>query len=156
MSDYSLQAFPYFDDKWIQADLESSLRSPEYVQILWNNLIKDQELVTSKYRKVLNGSGNVAYLSTNGRYYCGVEKVDCVCNKGCLGVCHPKTYCNCHSCQLVDGDDAKPNSTEPEIDTGIFSNLCSADDILESWLWGPTPSMYSSIYCRLRLTADAF
>lgn len=160
MNEFSLQHFPCFDEKWAHADLESSLRSPELVSILWNNLIKDAELITTRHRTVANAAGHTAYLAANGKFYCGIGKLECNCNKNCTGVCHPRSHCNCKACRaIVDSDtertagsssndtaDIEGSGCGASDNTNVYGHLNSADGIVESWLWCPTPSEYNCIY----------
>lgn len=144
MTEFYLHSFPCNDEKWVRIDLESALRSPEHVSILWNNLIKDLELRTTRSRRTENIAGNVTYLTGNGKYYCGADKVDCNCNKNCAGICHPRSNCNCKACGLIDGilstDDGE--NAEHDADDEMYSNLNTADEIIDSWLWCETPSKY--------------
>lgn len=161
MNEFSLQHFPCFDDKWIRVDLESSLRSPEYVSVLWNNLIRDVELTTTRRRTVVNVAGHTSYLAANGKFYCGTDKLECNCNKNCTGVCHPRSHCNCKACRATvdtDGESARVDGAGgaevngidhglgatagngPANTASLYGQFYSADDIVESWLWCSTPS----------------
>lgn len=151
MNEYSLQNFPCFDDKWIRADLDTSLRSAEHVSILWNTLIKDVELITLKRRTAINANGHTAFMAANGKYYCGIEKLECNCNKNCAGICHPRSHCNCKPCRttMKIGADAEvatatsnttDGTTKSAGDTGWIVGNATGGDIVESWLWCNAPS----------------
>lgn len=137
-TEYFLQPFPCFDQKWIRADLELSLRSPENISALWNNLVNDQELATNKH-SYLNNAGNISYQAVNGKYYCGAEQIVCNCGKGC-SFCLPTSDCNCNSCDLVDADDIKRNVTKAN--SAENNQSTTSDDILESWLWRSDLGIY--------------
>lgn len=154
-ADIHLRSLPYLDEKWLRADLLSALRSPENLSILWNNLIKDNELYcdgnielsnnngTTFKLEAINAAGNVAYAVPTTRpsirYYCGVEKLTCSC---CTGYCRPDaSCCNCQSCRVLDntGGESSSKRSNENSESEIYP---SSDSILDSWLWCQTPSKY--------------
>lgn len=145
-SEFYLRTFPYLDAKWLRADLQSALRSTEILSVLWNNLVKDNELIcaatVNTTATAINSAGNVAYMQDSGKYYCGVEKLTCSC---CTGYCRSTSDCNCMSCKTLDADDSatKRIGIGGAVAAGdIFeqSGLLTSDSILESWLWSHCPS----------------
>lgn len=150
-TDIRLRPLPYLNNKWLRADLLSALRSPENLSILWNNLIRDNELYCDSSGsnnscnssgafklEAINAAGNVSYaIPSSRRYYCGVEKLTCSC---CSGYCRPDSNCcNCMSCRVLDGSgiDSSKRDNIDELDT-----FPASDSILDSWLWCQTPSKY--------------
>lgn len=153
-SEAQLRPLPYLDGKWLRADLHQSLRSPEIASILWNNLIKDNELYcdnsnnsnsnssTAFKLEAINAAGNVSYgIPSSRRYYCGVEKLTCSC---CIGYCRPDANCcNCASCREIDGGNSGAEQSKRSDDHDDNSEtLPASDSILDSWLWCQVPSMY--------------
>lgn len=153
-TDIRLRPLPYLNSKWLRADLLSALRSPENLSILWNNLIKDNELFcdssgasnnnscssnSAPFKlEAINVAGNVAYaVPSTRRYYCGAEKLTCSC---CTGYCRPDSNCcNCMSCRVLDGSSSsgEKRSTDNYDDN---ETIPASDAILDSWLWCQTPS----------------
>lgn len=148
-TDLSIRSLPYLDAKWLRADLYGALQNTEDLAVLWNNLIKDNELVTScsgvgggtttlVSGVTVNSSGHVSYIGNNGRHYCGQKKLLCSC---CTGFCRPMSECNCSACHQLDMEEpTKKNSS------GSHQSLPPSDSILDSWLWGPIPSMCTNLY----------
>lgn len=153
-TDIRLRPLPYLNSKWLRADLLSALRSPENLSILWNNLIKDNELFCDSSGssnntgygssgtfklEAINAAGNIAYaLPSNRRYYCGVEKLTCSC---CSGYCRPDSNCcNCMSCRVLDGGHAGESKRSSGDNTDETEKIPASDSILDSWLWCQTPS----------------
>lgn len=134
----NLRSLPYLDVKWLRADLISALRSSEDLALLWNNLIQDNEFSNTSINGIVNSSGQISYLNDDGKhYFCGVQKLTCSC---CTGYCSPNSNCNCLSCQKLDAE-------EPAVKKGQNyekqqSSTTPSEQILESWLWGPTPSKF--------------
>lgn len=157
-NDIQLRPLPYLDGKWMRADLLSALRSPENLSILWNNLIKDNELYcdgtielsnnsgtsgTTFKLEAINAAGNISYAvpttRPSVRYYCGVEKLTCNC---CTGYCRPDANsCNCQSCRVLDNTGGESSRRAAENDNG--DTFPSSDSILDSWLWCQSPSKFS-------------
>lgn len=139
--DFQLRPLPYLDGKWTRADLQSALRSNDDLSVLWNNLAKDNELVTTPCSNtaIINSAGNVAYSNSCGRYYCGAEKLTCNC---CTGYCRPTAVCSCASCRKFESDEhTGKRGTSVNDSSNEYSN--SSDLILETWLWGSVPSKFS-------------
>lgn len=144
VADLSIRSLPYLDEKWLRADLYGALQNTEDLAVLWNNLIKDNELVTSCSGAgggtttlvsgvTVNSAGHLSYIGNNGRHYCGQQKLLCSC---CTGFCRPMSECNCSACHQLDMEEpTKKNSS------GSHQSLPPSDSILDSWLWGPIPSM---------------
>lgn len=149
-TDIRLRPLPYLNSKWLRADLLSALRSPENLSILWNNLIKDNELYcdssglnnscnNGQFKlEAINAAGNVSYaVPSTRRYYCGAEKLTCAC---CSGYCRPDSNCcNCMSCRVLDGSGAESSKRSAD-NTDEFESFPPSDSILDSWLWCQTPS----------------
>lgn len=153
VNEFQIRSLPYLDAKWLRADLQAALRSSEDLSILWNNLVKDNELIcanTTTTTVAINAAGNVAYMQNSGKYYCGMEKLTCSC---CTGYCRPTADCNCVSCRQLDTDDTAATSSKrcPSSATQM-NNLLShesgfgiplaSDTILDSWLWNQMPSEF--------------
>lgn len=165
-ADVQLRPFPYLDGKWLRADLQSALRSPEILSILWNNLIKDNELycdnssncnlsgATNAFKlEAINAAGNVSYgIPSSRRYYCGAEKLSCSC---CSGYCRPDANCcNCASCRELDGAETSKKATE---DSEENEMLPASDSILDSWLWCQVPSkLFNLVYYFLSILDRIF
>ncbi|XP_055844671.1 probable E3 ubiquitin-protein ligase HERC2 isoform X2 [Episyrphus balteatus] len=142
-----LRPLPFLDSKWLRADLISNLRNVEDTAVLWNNLIQDCELVSSQAAPVVNIAGNLSYLGDDGKHYCGVEKLMCLC---CSCYCGPLSGCNCGSCRLLDSDLAiKKITTNVSVPTAI-----SSDSLFESWLWGQTPKEEQKENCLKTLLGE--
>lgn len=154
VNEFQLRSLPFLDGKWLRADLQSALRSSEDLSILWNNLVKDNELIcpnTTTTTVAINAAGNVAYMQNSGKYYCGMEKLTCNC---CTGYCRPTADCNCMSCRQLDSDEPTTTTTPsskrcPNASTlsnnmvlheSSFDIPLASDTILDSWLWNQTPS----------------
>lgn len=151
-ADIRLRPLPYLNNKWLRADLLSALRSPENLSILWNNLIKDNELYCDSSGsnnngganggtfklEAINAAGNISYaVPSTRRYYCGAEKLTCTC---CSGYCRPDSNCcNCMSCRVLDGSGGESAKRSSE-NNDEFESLPASDVILDSWLWCQTPS----------------
>lgn len=154
-TDIRLRPLPYLNNKWLRADLLSALRSPENLSILWNNLIKDNELYCDNSGsnnscnssgafklEAINAAGNVSYaVPSTRRYYCGAEKLTCTC---CSGYCRPDSNCcNCTSCRVLDGSGGESSKRSAD-NTDEFEAFPASDSILDSWLWCQTPSKYTT------------
>lgn len=151
-TDIHLRPLPYLDNKWLRADLLSALRSPENLSILWNNLIKDNELYCDNSGNSTNGchqfkldainaAGNRSFIiPPTRRYFCGVEKLTCNC---CTGYCRPdSSCCNCMSCRVLDNNptvETTKRTTDNYDELDIFP---ASNSMLDSWLWCRVPSKY--------------
>lgn len=144
VSEFKLRPLPYLDSKWLRADLQSALRSNDDLSILWNNLVKDNELVTNPTSNttIINSAGNVAYMQCYGRFYCGVEKLTCNC---CTGYCRPTSECSCASCRKHETEEHtnKRGSTANDL---LNENINSSDLMLDKWLWSPVPSKRKTFF----------
>lgn len=166
----SLRSLPYLDEKWLRADLYAALQSTEDLAHLWNNLVRDQELCTSTATGTLNAAGNVAYMSAMGRYYCGAQRLQCVC---CTGFCRPSSACNCVACELLDAEPPETgggtkrhhhhqhqqSKQQADVADGVAGHGATgqsspSDAILNSWLWGPVPSTEEQVSCIKALLAE--
>lgn len=155
VSDVSIRSLPYLDAKWLRADLHAALQSTEDLAILWNNLIKDNELVSSSssattmHHVTVNSAGHLSYVAANGRHYCGQAKLLCSC---CTGYCRPMSDCNCPPCHQLDMEEPLPGSSKKSMAAAVAAAAAAnvpSDSILDSWLWGPIPSKLNS--CSLHL-----
>lgn len=149
-SDFSLRSLPYLDAKWKCADLYGALQSTEDLAILWNNLIKDDEIwcnasgsgsspigsATTNQMPAKNWAGHPSYIGANGKHYCGALKVGCTC---CVGYCRPSSDCNCFACQQLDSEEPKKKNANSANIAKSNSSQVPSDIILDSWLWGPIP-----------------
>lgn len=138
-----LRPLPYLDAKWLRVDLYGALRGTECNSVQYNNLVKDNELIVCDGVQhgvaVLNSAGNVSYVNSFGKHYCGVLDISCSCSNGpiCTGICRPDTECNCEACHQLDEETTKKNTAHIQ----NRSQYEPSDTILDSWLWGPIPSM---------------
>lgn len=149
-SDLYLRPLPFLDQKWVRADLISSLRSPEDAAVLWNNLIQDCELVSSPAAPVLNAAGNWSYLGDDGKHYCGVQKLQCSCCPA-NDYCGPLSACNCSACHSLDSDATIKKITTQAQAAAVAAQRIASDAIFESWLWGQTPNAMAKIECQKTL-----
>lgn len=133
----TLNSLPYLDGKWLRANLVGALQSAENMATLYNSLVQSCELFTSDQPSVINCWGNLSYMSSNGKHYCGVQKLLCPC---CTGYCRPNSDdCNCFACRQADETTKKiTNATN----ANNSSSMTSADSIFDSWLWSPVPSKF--------------
>ncbi|XP_058836150.1 probable E3 ubiquitin-protein ligase HERC2 isoform X2 [Topomyia yanbarensis] len=148
------RALPYLDKKWIKADVSSALRSCEDLSNLWNHLVQDEELVTCKLQMSVNACGDVAYVRPDGKYYCGVQSLNCSC---CKGVCSVTSSCSCTACQQLETDEGptkKGSCGAPQNQNQSESAGCCSGTILDSWLWSPIPSLDEKRTCTKRLIAE--
>lgn len=147
--DLSIRSLPYLDAKWMRADLYGALQSTEDLAILWNTLIKDNELVSSgsvgnhNSSVTVNSAGHIAFVGANGRHYCGGEKLLCSC---CTGYCRPMSDCNCTACLQLDHEEP---TNKKSANSSSNTTQISSDSILDSWLWGPIPSKVNASLCIL-------
>lgn len=136
-NEFHLRPLPCYDGKWLRADLQSALRSTEDLSNLWNNLVKDGEMVSVSASlppiAVINSTGNISYLHSSGRFYCGAEKLNCSC---CTGFCRPSTDCNCTACSQLDADE---HVNKRNVNDATTENISASDATLDSWLWSQMP-----------------
>ncbi|XP_058465564.1 probable E3 ubiquitin-protein ligase HERC2 [Malaya genurostris] len=153
------RALPYLDKKWIKADVSSALRSCEDLSNLWNHLVQDEELIIGKLQVSVNSSGDIAYVRPDGKYYCGVQSLNCSC---CKGVCSATSNCSCSACQQLECEDAPTKKgsctaatvVTPQNQNQSESTGCCSGTILDSWLWSPIPSVDEKRACTKRLIAE--
>lgn len=138
-TDIFFRKLPYFDKKWLKADLVTSLRAQDERIILYNTLIEDNELSKTKFESVINCCGNFSYLRSDGKYYCGAEVLNCSC---CDKVCNSTSSCVCVACQLIDLDDKKSPITSSD------SNY-SCETFFD--LWGPIPGEIYLLFTNSRM-----
>lgn len=142
-NDLCLRPLPYLDAKWLRVDLYGALRDTECAAVQFNNLVKDNELIVNdgvQQSTVINSAGYVSYINTTiGKHYCGVADISCLCANGsnCTGICRPETECNCEACHQLDEETTKKSSAIQN-----RTQYEPSDTILDSWLWGPIPSMF--------------
>lgn len=149
-SELYLRPLPFLDTKWLRADITASLRNTEDTAVLWNNLVQDCEVVSSPTAPVENVLGNLSYLGDDGKHYCGVEKLTCMC---CFSnFCGPLSGCNCRSCRQLDSDFAIKKITSSDQCTFTFNS----DLIFESWLWGENPSNDDKESCFQTLITELY
>uniref|UniRef100_A0A182QWD0 HECT-type E3 ubiquitin transferase n=1 Tax=Anopheles farauti TaxID=69004 RepID=A0A182QWD0_9DIPT len=166
--------FPHLDFKWFKADVGSALRSADDLANLWNHLIQDEEVSTERLQTAINGNGDVAYLRTDGRFYCGSVTIACDC---CYGVCSAVSKCICLGCEELGVQDAaadslqvgssapgsngmgrKPqvqNHTQSPVDPPSMVGGNSASSVLlDSWLWSPVPDAEDKKACIKQLISE--
>lgn len=127
---------PFLDKKWINVDLNNSLKNPDLVSIIFNSLIHDKELSQQKFQSIKNCCGNDSFVRSDGKYFCGAKVLDCSC---CDGICSSTSSCICVACQLIETDDInkKLASGSDEIDNGFSSS----EVFFDSWMWGAVPGL---------------
>jgi E3 ubiquitin-protein ligase HERC2 len=128
VSGYYFRALPYLDRKWLKADITAALENAEEQANLWNHLVQDSEITTTKFQVVVNGAGNKAYNKEDGKYFCGAELLACNCCKG--KYCGLTTACSCTTCQQIEGENLEPSkkSQVPSSD-----NLQFSSSMLDKW-----------------------
>lgn len=146
------RALPYLDKKWVKADVSSALRWSEDLANLWNHLVQDEEVVTNKPQTSVNACGDVAYARPDGKYYCGVQALNCAC---CKGVCSATSSCCCAACQVLEVEEGPAkkssgsNGTQQQQQNQNQNDGSCSGTILDSWLWSPIPSNVGKIYLPL-------
>ncbi|RLU17868.1 hypothetical protein DMN91_010107 [Ooceraea biroi] len=118
------------DAKWLKTDLQRFLYRDGLAE-LWNEMVRDGEIVGSFSDGLINAAGVVAKKGFSGHYYCGMRVLSCVC---CDGICGPQQGCNCTSCQKLDEEETVRT-------TAMVEKPISTRRIMDSWLWGPQPSL---------------
>ncbi|XP_072748341.1 E3 ubiquitin-protein ligase HERC2 [Anoplolepis gracilipes] len=118
------------DAKWLKTDLQRFLYRDGLAE-LWNEMVRDGEIVGSFSDGLINAAGIVAKKGENGHYYCGMRVLSCLC---CDGICGPQHGCNCTPCQKLDDEETARTAAMVERTT-------SARRIMDSWLWAPQPSL---------------
>ena len=133
-SELYFRAVPDKDKKWLKADVNGALENLEELSNLWNHLIQDSEVTTTKFQTVVNAAGNVAYSKEDGKYFCGAEILDCACCKGKFCSISP-TLCSCISCQLddVNNDNVDFSAKKSQTQCGENLNSSSSSSMLDKW-----------------------
>lgn len=75
----------------------------------------------------------------NGRYYCGMQVLECSC---CDGHCGPTNGCNCSACQQLDKEDQKNQQTTGKSlnNTSVSpSSTHPSKRLIDSWTWSQQP-----------------
>lgn len=160
------------DNKWLKTDLQRAL-CRDGLADLWNEMVRDGEIVGSFSDGLINSAGvtsrkgefvderleeilakeielglyyfycyirfrlnrKVLYVSgDSGHYYCNLRVLSCLC---CDGICGPQNGCNCGPCQKIDAEEAGINAT-------LTEKTVPAQNLIDSWIWGPQP-------CELRI-----
>ncbi|XP_052077229.1 E3 ubiquitin-protein ligase HERC2-like isoform X2 [Mytilus californianus] len=117
------------DTKWMKTDLQEIFGRDGLSQ-LWNELVRDGEVVVNSNDGLMNGSGVLARKGTTGLYYCGMKVLSCSC---CDGHCGPNNGCNCPPCQKLDKEEEEIKKEEAK------RPKFSSSQIIDSWTWGPQP-----------------
>lgn len=138
---------PHLDSKWIKLELQTIFRRDNLNQ-LWNELVKDGELITCDDKsEMVNSAGAVSRKGENGRYYCGMQVLECSC---CDGHCGPTNGCNCSACQQLDKEDQKNQQTNGKSlnNTGVSSSSTHPSKrLIDSWTWSQQPDIHQLKDC---------
>lgn len=150
------RALPFLDKKWVKADVSAALRSPEDLANLWNHLVQDEEVVTTRLQTSVNAAGDVAYARPDGKYYCGVQSLSCSC---CKGVCSVNSSCCCSACQILEAEEGPAKKTPSGQSGQQNQNQCEtpggcSGTILDSWLWSPIPTFDEKRNCTRKLISE--
>ncbi|CAK9821701.1 hypothetical protein ANTRET_LOCUS387 [Anthophora retusa] len=124
------------DAKWLKTDLKRLLYRDGLAE-LWNEMVRDGEIIGSFSDGLVNAAGTIAKKGESGHYYCNMRVLSCLC---CDGICGPQRGCNCGPCQKLDEEEAA------RVSTCIEKNI-PAQHIMDSWLWGPQPSVCDLTAC---------
>ncbi|XP_076284957.1 E3 ubiquitin-protein ligase HERC2 isoform X1 [Lasioglossum baleicum] len=124
------------DAKWLKTDLKRLLYRDGLAK-LWNEMIRDGEIVGSFSDGLINSAGITARKGETGHYYCNMRVLSCLC---CDGICGPQHGCNCGPCQKLDEEEASRANAFAEKTT-------PARRTMDSWLWGPQPSLSDLTEC---------
>ncbi|KAK9747383.1 Regulator of chromosome condensation (RCC1) repeat [Popillia japonica] len=125
---YSTHPMTYL--KWLKSDLQAVFYSQDSLNSLWNGLMNDGELTGPFSDGLLNSAGVTARKGELGKYYCGLRVLTCAC---CDGICGPTNGCNCQPCQKLDAEEQNIKQDEKRLPSPQF--------LLDSWTWGPQPSL---------------
>ncbi|XP_053987984.1 E3 ubiquitin-protein ligase HERC2 isoform X2 [Hylaeus volcanicus] len=124
------------DAKWLNTDLKRLLYRDGLAE-LWNEMIRDGEIVGSFSDGLINASGIISRKGESGHYYCNMRVLSCLC---CDGICGPQQGCNCGPCQKLDEEEAARANA-------FVEKTIPARHMMESWLWGPQPSLSDLTTC---------
>ncbi|XP_015429351.1 PREDICTED: LOW QUALITY PROTEIN: E3 ubiquitin-protein ligase HERC2 [Dufourea novaeangliae] len=124
------------DAKWLKTDLKRLLYR-DGLSELWNEMIRDGEIVGSFSDGLINAAGITAKKGESGHYYCNMRVLSCLC---CDGICGPQHGCNCGPCQKLDEEEATRANALAERTAPVRRTM-------NSWLWGPQPSLSDLTEC---------
>ncbi|XP_017887257.1 E3 ubiquitin-protein ligase HERC2 [Ceratina calcarata] len=124
------------DAKWLKTDLKRLLYQDGLAE-LWNEMVRDGEIVGSFSDSLVNAAGVIARKGESGHYYCNMGVLSCLC---CNGICGPQTGCNCGLCQKLDEEELARASA-------LTEKSVSVERIMDSWIWGPQPSVTDLTSC---------
>lgn len=117
-----------YDQKWLKTDLQEAF-SRDGLSQLWNELVRDGEIITGSTNGIINSAGILANKGENGKYYCGMKLLSCSC---CDGNCGPTNGCNCGPCSALDKE-------EQQFQTELAQNPPPSGPMIDSWTWGQEP-----------------
>lgn len=103
---------------------------PDGLKKLWNELVKDGEIVRMASDVKMNCDGIPAQKGETGKFYCGRCILKCTC---CEGQCGPDKGCNCEPCQKLDQEDREQKEEEERAPP-------AAGPLIDSWTWGEQPN----------------
>ncbi|XP_076233389.1 E3 ubiquitin-protein ligase HERC2 [Calliopsis andreniformis] len=126
----------HLDAKWLKTDLKRLLHRDGLAE-LWNEMIRDGEIIGSFSDGLINAAGITARKGENGHYYCNMRVLSCLC---CDGICGPQQGCNCGPCQKLDEEESTRANT-------FIDKTIPAQQMMDSWLWGPQPSFSDLTTC---------
>ncbi|XP_033111225.1 E3 ubiquitin-protein ligase HERC2-like [Anneissia japonica] len=116
------------DSKWLKTDIQLVF-CIDGLSRLWNELVKDGEVITDNTEVILNPAGAPSKKGETGKYYCGLRILTCSC---CNGSCGPNNGCNCVPCQKLDQEEKERKEEQSELPQPAVS-------FIESWTWGRQP-----------------
>lgn len=85
-ADTRLRPQPRLDLKWLKTDLQAAFHATNGLDLLWNNLVGDREVVGSFSDGLVNSAGVVSRKGEFGKYYCGLRVNDSI--NGIMHVIH--------------------------------------------------------------------
>nr|XP_012152188.1 PREDICTED: E3 ubiquitin-protein ligase HERC2 [Megachile rotundata] len=124
------------DAKWLKTDLKRLLYRDGLAE-LWNEMVRDGEIVGSFSDGLINAAGIIAKKGESGHYYCNMRVLSCLC---CDGICGPHRGCNCGPCQKLDEEEAARANK-------LVEKSMPSQQVIDSWLWGPQPSICDLTTC---------
>ncbi|XP_020707195.2 E3 ubiquitin-protein ligase HERC2 isoform X3 [Athalia rosae] len=124
------------DSKWLKTDLQRALCQDGLADV-WNGMVRDGEIIGSFSDGLINSAGVTARKGDSGHYYCNLRVLSCLC---CDGICGPQSGCNCGPCQKIDAEEAA-------LTAALSENRIPAQSVMDSWLWGPQPSVADLTTC---------
>ncbi|XP_052796353.1 E3 ubiquitin-protein ligase HERC2-like isoform X2 [Mya arenaria] len=134
--DTKLRPQPRHDPKWLKTDLQVAFDN-EGLSQLWNELVRDGEIVSGSNSGLINSAGVLAKKGGTGKYYCGMKLLSCSC---CDGHCGPNNGCNCGPCAALDREEeaGKAESTQTPPPSA---------PMIDSWTWGQEPDVEKLDVC---------